>query len=41
MERVLEEVWPTIETERLSTLNDSMPKRLALCIKNKGGAIKY
>ncbi len=41
MERALEEVWPTIKAETLRTLNNSMPKRLDLCLKNKGGATKY
>jgi hypothetical protein len=41
MERVLEEIWPTISKESLLKLNASMPKRLNLCIKNKGGSIKY
>lgn len=41
MERALEEVWLTIEPRRLQVLNNSMPKRLAQCIKNKGGVTKY
>jgi transposase len=41
MERALEEIWPTISKESLLKLNASMPKRLNLCIKNKGGSIKY
>ena len=41
MERALEEIWPTISKESLLKLNASMPKSLNLCIKNKGGLIKY
>jgi hypothetical protein len=41
METVLNEVWPTIKGETLLKLNASMYKRLAQCIKNKGGATKY
>ena len=41
MERALEEIWPTISKESLLKLNASMPKRLNLCIKNKGESIKY
>lgn len=41
MERALAEVWPTIKKEALLKLNASMPKRLAACIKNKGGTTKY
>jgi hypothetical protein len=41
METALAEVWPAIEKERLLKLNASMPNRLNLCIKNKGGSIKY
>jgi transposase len=41
MERALVEVWGQIEPEALVKLNKSMPKRLQLCLKNKGGAIKY
>jgi transposase len=41
MERALEEVWPTIQKERLLNLNASMPRRLNACIKNKGGSTKY
>jgi hypothetical protein len=37
MERALAEVWPTIKEETLLKLNASMPRRLAACIKNKGG----
>ena len=41
MERVLTEVWPIIEKEMLLKLNASMPKRLAACIKNKGGITNH
>ena len=41
MEHALEEIWPTISKESLLKLNASMPKRLNLCLKNKGGSIKY
>ena len=41
MERVLEEIWPTIDGEMFLKLNASMLKRLNLYIKNKGGSIKY
>jgi hypothetical protein len=41
IKRALEEIWPTIDPESLLTLNKSMPKRLTVCIKNKGGATKY
>jgi hypothetical protein len=41
METVLNKVWPTIKGETLLKLNASIHKRLAQCIKNKGGATKY
>jgi transposase len=41
MERALAKVWPTINKERLLKLNESMPRRLDACIKNKGGSTKY
>ena len=41
IECILEEVQLIIKPETLFILNNSMPKQLALCIKNKGGAIKY
>jgi transposase len=41
LEAALHEVWPQISPDSLLRLNESMPKRLDLCIKNKGGATKY
>lgn len=41
METALAEVWPTSKREALLKLNASMPRRLAACIKNKGGTTKY
>jgi hypothetical protein len=41
METALAEIWPVIEKEKLLKLNESMPNRLNLCIKNKGGTTKY
>jgi hypothetical protein len=41
IERALAKVWPTINKERLLKLNESMPRRLDACIKNKGGSTKY
>jgi len=41
MERALEKLWPTIDRELLTKLNESMERRLALVIKNKGGTTKY
>src|SRR5450432_939737 len=34
METALAEIWPAIEKEKLLKLNESMPNRLNLCIKN-------
>jgi transposase len=41
IEIALGKIWPAIEKERLLKLNASMPNRLNLCIKNKGGSLKY
>ena len=41
MEVALQEIWPEIEGERLDKLNESMPRRLDACIKNKGSSTKY
>ena len=41
MECTLVAVWLEIDGEYLQKLNKSMPKRLELYIKNKGGATKY
>ena len=41
MEEALAEIWLTLGGERLTKLNESMPKRLNMCIKNRGGSIKY
>ena len=41
MEEALAEIWPTLGGERLTKLNESMPKRLNIYIKNRGGSIKY
>jgi transposase len=41
MERALGEIWPEIEGESLLKLNESMGRRLAAVIKNKGGSTKY
>jgi len=41
METALTEIWPAIEKEKLLKLNESMPNRLNLCIKNKGRTTKY
>jgi transposase len=40
MEDALSELWPILGGERLLKLNATMPKRLNLCIKNKGGSVK-
>jgi hypothetical protein len=41
MERALVEIWPEIEGESLLKLNESMGRRLAAVIENKGGSTKY
>jgi len=41
MERALEEIWPQIDKEMLVKLNESMPRRLEACIRNKGGPTRY
>jgi hypothetical protein len=41
MEQALREIWPQIKPESLLALCDSMPRRLDVVIKNKGGSIKY
>lgn len=41
MELALVEVWGLITADVLMNLVASMPRRLAECIKNKGGATKY
>jgi hypothetical protein len=41
MREALTEIWPTISGEFLLRLCDSVPRRWAACLKNKGGATKY
>jgi transposase len=41
IEDALIELWPKIDPNFLTKLNDSMPRRLDTCIRNIGGATKY
>ena len=41
MKCALEDVWPEISGDFLLKLCDSVPKRWAAVLKNKGGATKY
>jgi hypothetical protein len=41
IERALIEIWPEIEPESLLKLNESIGRRLAAVIENKGGSTKY
>ena len=41
MRLVLEDVWPEIDPDFLLKLCDSILRRHAACLKNKGGATKY
>ena len=41
IERALCEIWLEIEGESLLNLNESIGRRLAVVIENKGGSTKY
>jgi transposase len=41
MEHALRQEWAKIQKETLEALVESMPKRIAMMLKNKGGSTKY
>ena len=41
MENALRQEWDKIRKETLEALVESMPKRIAQMLKNKGGSTKY